>query len=530
MSEKNLDVEIRAIKDTGEEFSRFSTAVKEARLQIIEIQKELKKTQPENVSDILNAHILFLEDESFLDSVREIIEQEMINCEAAFMRVIHSLINSLQESDQLVTRQRVMDVMDIARRVLSLLGGRKPDLAEFPEKPAIIILDDLIPSELAEMDRKNILGICVRGGGSTAHGSILARSMDIPAIIGLGEQISGIEQDAYLVMDGSQGTLLVNPDELTRVEFQARLEDYEEEKRIARMNACQPAITLDGHPIQIEANIADLATALMAVQNGAEGIGVLRTEFMYMDRQDFPSEEEQYLGYTAILEKTGQIPVIFRTLDIGGDKPTPYFNPGKELNPSLGLRSLRYCLRENPQVLKTQIRAILRAGFGKNIKIMFPMITTLHELLEAKRIFRDCLQYLGKNLIPHNQNVPVGIMIETPAAALSASQLIQEADFFSIGSNDLIQYTMASDRTNPKVAYLYQPLHPAVLQLIYTAVSAAQKANKPVALCGDMAADPQALPILLSLGIRELSMAPNLIPETKQLIRKIDCGKVQDSL
>jgi len=526
LREKDLDVEIRSISNIGEELARFYTAVKEARLQIIEIQKELSKIQPVQVSDILNAHILFLEEENILDSVKGIIEQEKINCEAAFMRVIRSLINSLQESDQLVTRQRVMDVMDIARRVLSLLGGKKLILAGFPEKPAIIILDDLIPSELAEMERKNIFGICVRGGGSTSHGSILARSMEIPSVIGLGEDILGIEQGTFLVMDGSQGTVLVNPDEQTRAEFHQRLMDYEEKKRIARLNSRQPAITLDGLIIQIEANIAGVASAILAVENGADGIGVLRTELMYLDRQDFPSEEEQYLGYTAILDKTGDIPVIFRTLDIGGDKPTTYFNVGKELNPSLGLRSLRYCLRENPQVLKTQIRAILRAGYEKNIKIMFPMITILDELLEAKAVFCNCLHDLNRELIPHNRNVPLGIMIETPAAALSASQLILEADFFSIGSNDLIQYTMASDRTNPKVAYLYQPLHPAVLHLIKTAAFAAHQANKPVALCGDLAADPEALPILLGMGIRELSMAPNPIPETKQIIRKIDCGKV----
>ena len=376
------------------------------------------------------------------------------------------------------------------------------------------------------MERENILGICVRGGGSTAHGSILARSMEIPAIIGLGEEILGIEQDVCLAMDGSQGIVLVNPDQQSRNEFQQRLLDDDETKRIARMNSRQPAITLDGHPIQMEANISGVATAILAVENGADGIGVLRTEFMFLDRQDFPSEEEQYQGYLDILEKTGEIPVIFRTMDLGGDKPAPCFNPGKELNPSLGLRSLRYCLRENPQILKTQIRAILRAGYGRNIKIMFPMITILDELLEAKDIFRDCIRFLDRNLIPHNRKVPVGIMIETPASALSAGQLITEADFFSIGSNDLIQYTMASDRTNPKVAYLYQPLHPAVLHLIKTAASAANHANKPVTLCGDMAADPQAVPVLLGLGIRDLSMAPTLIPETKQIIRRTDCSKI----
>jgi phosphoenolpyruvate-protein phosphotransferase len=376
------------------------------------------------------------------------------------------------------------------------------------------------------LDKSLVLGFCTARGGATSHTAILARSLGLPAVVGAGDEVSDIVDGARLILDGTEGSLLVEPDEAT-------VADYVEERRVAhamleeaQAHAHEPAITRDGRQVEVAANIGNVASARAAMDAGAEGVGLLRTEFLYLERAALPDEEEQYRAYRAILDVFGLLPVILRTLDIGGDKDLPYMDLPDEMNPFLGLRAIRLCL-VRPELFRPQLRAALRAGAGHNLRIMFPMVATVGEVRQARALLEECRAELLAEGKPVAEGVEVGIMVETPSAVVMADQLSEVVDFFSIGTNDLGQYTMAADRTNASVADLANGFQPAVLRLVRDVITAAHARGKWVGMCGELAGEPLAIAILLGLGLDEFSMNPPAIPLAKQIIRALTVGEAR---
>jgi len=515
-----LTVEQRTVEDPEAEWERFQAALEQAKAEIAAIRERAIVEVGAVEAEIFTAHELFLEDPFLIDQVRSRIEDKHLNAEAALSEVVNDYVELLRSMEGEVFRQRAADVEDVGRRVLRiLLGESKTPLAELSE-PVVLIAHDLTPSDTARLDKRLILGFCTAIGGLNSHTAILARGLGLPAIVGLGEDVLNIPEGTHLIIDGEAGVLIVNPDEKTLAAYQDRQEKAVTREAAIKLAAQELARTRDGHRVEIVANIGDVDSARIALEYGAEGVGLLRTEFLFLNRTTMPSEEEQYEAYRAIAELMGQRPLIIRTLDIGGDKQLPYLDIGKELNPFLGWRAIRLCLGKI-DLLKAQLRAILRAGHGHNVKVMFPMIADVGEVKRAKTILAEVVAELEASGIPFAPEVEVGIMVEVPAAAVAADILAHEVDFFSIGTNDLIQYAMACDRTNERVSYLYEPLHPAILRLIKGVIEAAHKAGKWVGMCGEMAGDPLAIPILLGLGLDEFSINPTAIPEAKAIISSL---------
>ncbi len=524
---ETLTVERWTVDDPAAEWARFAQAVEQAKAEIGAIRSQAAAEVGKAEAEIFTAHQLFLEDPALLDRVRGQIEGEGSNAEAALAEAVAGYAELLRGMEGEVFRQRAADVEDVGRRVLRiLLGVRETSLAKLP-KPVVVVAHDLTPSNTAQLDKERALGFCTAIGGTTSHTAILARSLGLPAVVGLGEGALSIPDGAPLIIDGDQGLVIVNPDESTLADYRARQEALLTQQLAARRAAQRLAQTLNGQRVEVVANVGDVASARVALEHGAEGVGLLRTEFLYLDRATMPSEEEQYAAYRAIADLMGQRPLIVRTFDIGGDKKLPYLDIGHELNPFLGWRAIRLSL-DQVDLFQTQLRAILRAGHERNVKIMFPMIADVGELRRAKDILAEVRAELEAESIPIASEVEVGIMVEVPAAALAADVLTEEVDFFSIGTNDLIQYTMACDRTNEKVAYLYQPLHPAILRLVRWVIEAAHAAGKWVGMCGEMAGQSEAIPILLGLGLDEFSISAAAIPRAKALIAAITLDKARE--
>jgi phosphocarrier protein FPr len=418
-------------------------------------------------------------------------------------------------------RARAADVHDIGRQVLAQLTGQAAQ-AIMPQ-PGILIAVDLAPSDTARLDRSKVLGICTERGGPTSHSAILARTLGIPAVVGLGPIIMQVADSTPLVIDGQAGQVYVAPAPKVTREYTSRLNVWRTAREAARAASAAPAIMKDGVAIEVVANIGSPEDARVAIDNGAEGVGLLRTEFLFLDRRDAPAEDEQFDAYQTIATVMEQRPVIVRTLDVGGDKPLAYLDLGHEDNPFLGQRAIRLCLNR-PDLFKTQLRAILRASPGHNLKIMFPMIADVSEVRRARALLNEARAELAAQKVAVARQIDVGIMVEIPAAALLAHALASDVDFFSIGTNDLTQYTLAAERGNASVAHLQDALHPAVLCQIQHTVEAAVAAGKWVGVCGELAGDPLAIPILIGLGVKELSMASGSIPKAKQVIRALKSG------
>jgi len=515
------------IETVEREIARFTEAVESSKKQLTKIHAQTQKEAGSELAEIFEAHILFLEDPALLDGVEERIRGEKTNAEAALVDVIDGYAATLAALENEYLRQRAVDVRDVGQRVLHNLLGVSAQPLSTLTSPVVVVAHDLTPSDTAQMNKEMVLGFCTAMGSVTSHTAILARMLGTPAVVGLGESALSIKDGEMIIVDGAEGVVTLHPDEETIQSYKRQQTRFEKGRKEAMTGAELPAQTQDGHRVAVVANIGDVQSARVALEYGAEGVGLLRTEFLFFDRQSMPTEGEQYSAYRAVAEVMGQRPLIIRTLDIGGDKQLPYLEIGEELNPSLGWRAIRLCL-DLVDLFKTQLRAILRAAQGHNVKVMFPMIATLEELERAKEILHEAQGELLQEGLPLAQDIEVGIMVETPSAALAIDILAPQADFLSVGTNDLIQYTMACDRTNERVSFLYDPLHPAILRLIKHAIDAAHQAGIWVGMCGEMAGDLEAIPILLGLSLDEFSMNAPAIPRAKAMIRSLSMDEAHD--
>jgi len=507
--------------DPAVEWARGEAALATAAARLTALAIRARDQGLAQQAAVLQAQALMLDDPELLDAVRTAIEEHALCAEAALSDAAERYAELLEALDDQYLAARAADVRDVARRVLHVLLGLTDAPGANLTQPAIILADDLASSDIAWLDPAFMLGFCTAGGSAASHTAILARELGLPAVAGAGAEILRIPADTPLILDGGEGLLLLDPTPATFAAYEAAGLAAQSRSAEAQAHAHEPAVTRDGWRAAVLANLSSVAGLQAALAAGAEGIGLLRTEFLYFERATAPTEDEQYLAYRAIFDAFGDRPVVLRTLDAGGDKTLPYLRLPPEPNPFLGLRGLRLCLRR-PELFRPQLRAALRAGAGRRLKIMFPMVTAVAEVRAARAELENCRRALVAEGLPAAERLEVGIMVEAPAAALIADHLAAEVDFFSIGTNDLTQYTLAADRTNAEVADLASAYHPAVLRLVQGVIVAAHRQGKLVAMCGELAGDPTALPLLLGLGVDELSMAPAVIPLAKQVIRTLD--------
>jgi len=515
---KESEYAVRKVKieDTEAELRRFLDSIEKAKEQIKKIKAATYESLGEKNAMIFDAHLLILDDPEFVNMVKGKIE-EGINAEFAIDESARFFENVLWSLEDEYMRERANDIKDVALRLIRILNREEQiDLKDLPEG-SVLIAHDLTPSQTAQINKQNVRGFVTEKGGKTSHTAIIARTYEIPAVVGLEDIINKVKDGDFLIVDGYEGFVYVNPEEYLIKEYEKKLVEENRRKEELKSFLYVESKTQDEKRIKLFANIAHIEEIDAALKNGAEGIGLFRTEFLFMDRSQPPSEDEQFEVYKSVLEKMEGKPVIIRTLDVGGDKNISYLNIDKEENPFLGYRAIRLCLG-NKELFKTQLRALLRASIYGNLKIMFPMITSSDEVYKAKLVIQEAKEELKKENISYSQNIEIGIMIETPSAAVISDILAKEVDFFSIGTNDLIQYTLAIDRTNDKVSYLYNPLHPAVLRLIKMTVENAHKNGIEVGVCGEIASNQEFVPILIGLGVDELSVNPSKILNVKKKI------------
>ncbi len=509
------DVEMKRLEDSRQ------VALQELQVLTEKVAREASKDE----AAVFEAHAMIVEDGELTDKVAEVLRAGW-NAEVAWMEAVEYFAEQMEALDDPTLRARSADVRDVGQRVLRILtGSPAPDTPQLLTL-AVIVADDLTPSETASMDKSKVAAFCTAQGGPTSHTAILAKALGIPAVVGLGDAVLAETDGALTLVDGSTGAVVTNPDA-------AQLEMFHTQQRAAESQAGQelahahePAVTPDGHRVEIVANIGGAPDAHKALENGAEGVGLFRTEFLYLKRNIPPDEETQYQAYRQALEVMGGRPVIIRTLDAGGDKDIPYLDRGQEANPFLGWRAIRVCL-DLPEMFNVQLRALLRAGAGHNLRIMFPMIATLEETRQARALLAGAAAQLRAEGIPAASDVKVGIMVEIPAAVVMADQLAKEVDFFSIGTNDLTQYSMAAERTNQRVARLGDACHPAVLRQIQRVIEVSHHAGIWTGVCGELAGDPDAAPVLLGLGLDEFSMSSFSIPHIKAIIRSWTWSEAQ---
>jgi len=513
-------IEPHTIEDPAAEWLRFEKAREDTRSQLDEAYQVTIEDLGEEEAEIFNAQKLMLDDPELINTVKSRVENELINIEFALYETAESFARQLDAIEDEYLSARALDIRDVSSRCLRNLLGINESPAASLTTPSIIVAQDLTPSDTVLLDKDFVLGFCTAEGGSTSHTAILARGLGIPAVVGIGEGLEEIKPGDNLVIDGDGGEVIINPDKKTIKEFTARQSRLKELQAEAEAVSHQPAITTDGHQVEVVANIGNVDGIQSALDAGAEGVGLLRSEFLYLERQNLPSEEEQYQCYKTIADAFGELPVILRSLDVGGDKEIPYIDMPPETNPFLGVRAIRLCLTR-PDLFKPQLRAALRAGYGNNLKLMFPMVATVGDVESILEVLEECKEELRAEGQTVAEKMDIGIMIEIPSAAVLADQLADVVDFFSIGTNDLSQYTMAADRTNAHVATLASGFQPAVFRLIKIVIDAAHAKGKWVGLCGEMAGELLAIPILLGLGLDEFSMNPPAIPYAKRLISSI---------
>lgn len=510
-----------APSQVADEISRFETALIQTRMQILEMQQRIAESIEAKEAAIFDAHLLVVEDRTLIDEVLRKLESDLCNVEWIFQEVATRYAETLNKIDDPYLRERALDIQDVTKRVIRNLQGKAPKTFLALTEPHILVAHNLTPSDTASMSRAKVLGIATDLGSRTSHAAILARSLNIPAVVGLHDITTKLETGQHVLLDGNDGRLIIDPAPETLAHY-AEIESRRA-KVTARLKELREttSTTRDGRHIVLSANI-ELPEDVDAVEaNGAEGVGLYRTEFLYLNRTTLPTEDEQYETYRQVAERVRPNPLIIRTFDLGGDKLAPStVDIADELNPFLGWRAIRFCL-ENLDIFKTQLRAILRASTVGNVKIMFPMISGLDELRRAIAVLDECKDELRSSKIDMAERLEVGAMVEIPSAAICASALASEVDFLSIGTNDLIQYALAVDRVNEKVAHLYEPTHPAVLRLLKMIADAGHANNIWVGVCGEMAGEIALVPLLLGLGVDELSTAAILVPRVKRAVQSL---------
>lgn len=517
--------ETRTISDPGAEIKKLDQAIEKAKEQIQHLRNIAAERMSEEEALVFDAHLAFLDDPSYTGEMKNRINSKKQNAEAICQEVTEEMSQLMASLDDEYMQARADDIRDVGFRLLLILTGKQPFDPSLLKRGHVVVAEELTPSDTAQFP-EGICGMVTARGSKTAHAAIMARTLGIPAVLGLGKNIDRIKDGDVIVLNGDKGTIQINPDQATEENVRQQIAVQDKARKQALQEAKADAKTADGKRIQVFANIGSLSDVDLALKNQAEGVGLFRTEFLYLENDHWPTEQEQYDAYAKVLQAFQNRPVVIRTLDIGGDKELPYAELPKEDNPFLGHRAIRFCLA-NPDLFKTQLRALLRASIHGNLWIMFPMIENLTEIRQAKQLLEECKTELQTEGTPFAEQIPVGMMVEIPAAAITADLLAQEVDFMSIGTNDLTQYTLAADRGNELVADLYDAAHPAVLRLIKMTCDAAEKAGILAGMCGELAGDPTMTEALIGLGLHELSMSSGTIPEVKQNVRRVDSQKAK---
>jgi phosphotransferase system enzyme I (PtsI) len=528
VEETELIISKNLVEDAEAEKVRFQSALKLAVEQTETLAKDLATRVGEKEAEILNGHILLLSDPMLVGEIETTISGENVVSEYAVEAVCNTYADMFASMGDELMQQRATDMRDIKTRIQKiLLGVSSVDIASLP-KGSVIVAKDLTPSMTAGINPANVTGIVTELGGKTSHSAILARALEIPAVVALVGFLDKVTEGEDLVIDGSDGTVYINPEESVKAEYAAKRETFLKEKKELEQYIGKPTITKDGVTVELVANIGKPEDVEKVLQYDGEGVGLFRTEFLFMDRASMPTEEEQFEAYKKVASTLNGKPVIIRTLDIGGDKEIPYMGLSKDENPFLGYRAIRFCLDRKDDVYKPQLRALLRASAFGNIRIMVPMVTCLEEIREAKALVEEMKKELDEKGIAYKKDIEIGIMVETAAASLMADAFAKEVDFFSIGTNDLTQYTMSVDRGNDKVSYLYSPLNPAVLRSIRHVIECGRKEGIMVGMCGEAASDPSMIPLLLAFGLNEFSMSASAILNARKLITSYSTKELQE--
>ncbi|AUD13905.1 phosphoenolpyruvate--protein phosphotransferase [Planococcus sp. MB-3u-03] len=515
-----LTVEQQKVGNPAEEIARFDAAVIQAAAELEVIQEKTAQQISDKEAAIFGAHLLVLSDPELIGPIKERISADSVNAEFALQETSDMFITMFEAMDNEYMKERAADIRDVRKRLLSHLLGVKIQDPSMIDEEVIVIAEDLTPSDTVQLNAQFVKGFITDIGGRTSHSAILARTLEIPAVVGAQNAMATIRNGQTVIIDGLEGKIIVEPDAATIQEFQQEKLAYDAQKAEWAKLKDEPTVSADGQHVELAANIGTPKDLAGVLEHGAEGIGLYRTEFLYMGRDAFPTEDEQFDAYSKVLKGMDGKPTVVRTLDIGGDKELTYLDLPTEMNPFLGLRAIRLCL-EMPELFRTQLRALLRASVHGNLKIMFPMIATVEEFRQGKALLEEEKAKLLDAGIPVSDSIEVGIMVEIPSTAVMADVFAKEVDFFSIGTNDLIQYTMAADRMNERVSYLYQPFNPAILRLVKMVIDAAHKEGKWAGMCGEMAGDEIAIPILLGLGLDEFSMSASSVLKARAQISRL---------
>ncbi|WP_343012695.1 phosphoenolpyruvate--protein phosphotransferase [Gemella morbillorum] len=525
--EPDLSVKEVKIEDVEAEVKRFEDAIEASKKELTIIKENALASLGADKAAVFEAHLLILDDPEFMGTVKTDIESKVINAEYAFKETSDMFISMFEAMDNEYMKERAADIRDVSKRILAhLLGVDLPNPSLIDEE-VIVIAEDLTPSDTAQLNKKYVKGFATNIGGRTSHSAIMARSLEIPAVVGTSSITEDVKNGDVLILDGLDGVVLVNPDEATTAEYKEKHAKFEAQKAEWAKLVTEKSVTKDGHEVILAANIGTPADLEGVKNNGGEAVGLYRTEFLYMGRDQLPTEDEQFEAYKAVLEGMGDKPVVVRTLDIGGDKELPYLDLPKEMNPFLGFRAIRLCLEEK-DLFRTQLRALLRASVYGKLCVMFPMIATVQEFRAAKALFLEEKEKLVAEGVAVSNDIELGIMVEIPSTAVIADIFAKEVDFFSIGTNDLIQYTMAADRMSEKVSYLYQPYNPAILRLVKNVIEASHKEGKWTGMCGEMAGDSLAIPLLLGMGLDEFSMSATSILQARSQIKNLTLAEMKE--